>query len=81
MENSICQLGNDYIFLNVINYYTAHLRQLIGAILLKWNAELSWDRIKRRPLYMPLGGIEKMKTISLFNSKSVGIHVPIYISR
>ena len=34
MDNSICQLGNDYIFLNVINYYTAHLRQLIAASLL-----------------------------------------------
>ena len=35
MDNWICQLGNDYIFSNVINYYAAHLQQLIAASLLK----------------------------------------------
>ena len=34
MDNWICQLGNDYIFSNVVNYYAAHLRQLIAASLL-----------------------------------------------
>ena len=31
----ICQLENNYIFSNVVNYYAAHLRQLIAASLLK----------------------------------------------
>ena len=35
MDNEICKLRNDYIFLNAVNYCAAHLRQLIAASLLK----------------------------------------------
>ena len=43
MDNQICQLGNHSIFSNVVNYYAAHLWQLIAASLLNEEAQESQD--------------------------------------